>query len=115
MAISHVITAYIKAYTGRLSAVCGCSVAAGAGATAGVTYMLGGQTKHIAGAVNILTGDLAGIICDGAKNGCAIKLATAANSAVQAAPIFPARPLRSTSCKESWATPCGRPRKTWGP
>ncbi|MBU1276809.1 MAG: L-serine ammonia-lyase, iron-sulfur-dependent, subunit alpha [Proteobacteria bacterium] len=85
MAFSHVVTAYIKAYTGRLSAVCGCSVAAGAGATAGVTYMLGGQTKHIAGAVKILTGDLAGIICDGAKNGCAIKLATAANSAVQAA------------------------------
>ena len=85
MAISHVITAYIKAYTGRLSAVCGCSVAAGAGATAGVTHMLGGQTKHIAGAVKILTEDLAGIICDGAKTGCAIKLATAANSAVQAA------------------------------
>lgn len=85
MAFSHVITAYIKAYTGRLSAICGCSVAAGAGATSAVTYMLGGQTKHIAGAVKILTGDLAGVICDGAKTGCAIKLSTAAASAVQAA------------------------------
>ncbi len=85
MAFSHVITAYIKAYTGRLSAVCGCSVAAGAGATSAVTYLLGGQPKHIAGAVKILTGDLAGVICDGAKTGCAIKLATAAGASVQAA------------------------------
>ncbi|MCB2228350.1 MAG: L-serine ammonia-lyase, iron-sulfur-dependent, subunit alpha [Desulfarculaceae bacterium] len=85
MGFSHVITAYIKAFTGRLSAVCGCSVAAGAGATSAVTYMLGGQTKHIAAAIKILTGDLAGVICDGAKTGCAIKLATAAGSAVQAA------------------------------
>lgn len=83
--LSHVITAYVKAYTGRLSAVCGCSVAAGAGAAAGVTYLLGGTAQHIAGAIKNLTEDLAGIICDGAKAGCALKLATAAGTAVQAA------------------------------
>lgn len=82
--LSH-ITAYVKAHTGRLTAVCGCSVAAGAGATAGVTYLLGGDHKHIAGVIMNLTEDLAGIICDGAKAGCSLKLATAAGTAVQAA------------------------------
>lgn len=85
IALSHLVTAYVKAHTGRLSAVCGCSVAAGAGATAGVTYLLGGTTRHMAGAITNLTEDLAGIICDGAKSGCALKLATAAGTAVQAA------------------------------
>ncbi|MBN1124421.1 MAG: serine dehydratase subunit alpha family protein [Sedimentisphaerales bacterium] len=85
IALSHVVTAYIKAHTGRLSAVCGCSVAAGAGATAGITYLMGGNLTHIAGAIRNLIGDLAGVICDGAKPGCAFKLATAAGAAVQSA------------------------------
>ncbi|BBO85591.1 UPF0597 protein [Desulfosarcina ovata subsp. sediminis] len=83
--LSHIITAYVKAHTGRLSAICGCSVAAGAGATAGVTYLMGGTKAHIAGAIKNLIEDLAGVICDGAKCGCALKLATAAGTAVQAA------------------------------
>jgi L-cysteine desulfidase len=83
--LSHVITAYVKAYTGRLSAVCGCSVAAGAGAAAGIAYLLGGSLHHIAGAITNLIEDLAGVICDGAKAGCSLKLSTAAGTAVQAA------------------------------
>lgn len=83
--LSHLITAYVKAHTGRLTAVCGCSIAAGAGATAGATYLLGGDIHHIAGAISNLTEDLAGVICDGAKAGCALKLATAAGTAIQAA------------------------------
>ena len=85
VALSHLITGYVKAYTGRLSAICGCSVAAGAGATAGITYLLGGDTAHISGAIKNLIMDLAGVICDGAKAGCALKLSTAAGTAVQAA------------------------------
>ncbi len=85
IALSHLLTAYVKTHTGRLSAVCGCSIAAGAGATAGITYLLGGQLSHIAGAITNLTEDLAGVICDGAKAGCSLKLATAAGAAVQAA------------------------------
>jgi len=85
IALSHLVTAYVKAQTGRLSAVCGCSVAAGAGATAGITYLMGGTPSQMAGAITNLTEDLAGIICDGAKCGCALKLATAAGTAVQAA------------------------------
>jgi L-cysteine desulfidase len=83
--LSHIVTASVKAHTGRLSAVCGCSVAAGAGATAGIALLLGGDLHHIAGAIKILIEDLAGIICDGAKAGCALKLATAAGTAVQSA------------------------------
>ena len=83
--LSHIITAYVKAHTGRLSAVCGCSVAAGAGATAGITYLVGGDIKHMAGAIKNIMEDLAGVICDGAKAGCALKLNTAAGAAVQAA------------------------------
>jgi len=83
--LSHIITGYIKALTGWLSAVCGCSIAAGAGAAAGVAYLLAGNIHHIAGAIKNLTEDLAGVICDGAKAGCALKLATAAGTAVQAA------------------------------
>ena len=85
VALSHLITAYVKAHTGRLSAVCGCSIAAGAGAAGGVAYLLGGDIHHVAGAIANLIEDLAGIICDGAKVGCALKLATAAGTAVQAA------------------------------
>jgi L-cysteine desulfidase len=85
VALSHIITAYVKAYTGRLSAVCGCSIAAGAGAAAGAAFLLGGTIHHIAGAIKNITEDLAGVICDGAKAGCSFKLATAAGTAIQAA------------------------------
>jgi L-cysteine desulfidase len=85
MALSHLVTAYVKAHTGRLSAVCGCSVAAGAGASAGIAHLLGGNLGHIAGAIKNIIEDLAGVICDGAKAGCSLKLATAAGTAVQAA------------------------------
>ena len=74
-----------RSAVGRLSAVCGCSIAAGAGAAAGIVYLLGGTLHHIAGAIKNLTEDLAGVICDGAKAGCSLKLATAAGTAVQAA------------------------------
>lgn len=83
--LSHIVTAYVKAHTGRLSAVCGCSVAAGAGATAGITYLVGGDASHMEGAIKNIIEDLAGVICDGAKAGCALKLNTAAGAAVQAA------------------------------
>jgi L-cysteine desulfidase len=85
IALSHLVTAYVKAHTGRLSAICGCSVAAGAGASAGVAYLLGGNLAHVAGAIKNIIEDLAGVICDGAKAGCSLKLATAAGTAVQAA------------------------------
>jgi L-cysteine desulfidase len=83
--LSHLVTAYIKTYTGRLSAVCSCSLAAGAGSAAGLAYALNGDEQCITRAINNVIEDLGGVLCDGAKTGCALKLATAAGSAVQAA------------------------------
>jgi L-cysteine desulfidase len=85
IALSHLITIQIKTYTGRLSSLCSCSVAAGAGAAGGTVYALGGTELEIAGAINNLIADLGGVFCDGAKSGCALKLATAAGSAIQSA------------------------------
>ncbi len=85
LALSNLITFFIKSYTGVLSAMCGCGVAAGIGASAGVVYMLDGIKEQILGALYNMVGSISGIICDGAKNGCAHKLALASGWAVQSA------------------------------
>lgn len=82
LAISHLTTAYIKEYTGRLSPVCGCAVAAGIGAAVAITWLFGGSDDQMTGAVQNMVGSIAGMLCDGAKGGCALKLATAASEAV---------------------------------
>lgn len=83
--LSHLITAMIKTHTGKLAAICSCSIAAGAGAAAGIACLLGGGLTAIGAAINNLIADLGGTLCDGAKPGCALKLATASGAAVQAA------------------------------
>ena len=87
LAISHLVTAYIKNYTGRLSAVCGCGVAASTGSSAGISWLMGSSYAQIDGAIENMIGNLSGMICDGAKAGCALKLASAASAAVQSAII----------------------------
>ena len=87
LAISHLVTGYIKNYTGRLSAVCGCGVAASTGAAAGISWLMDEDITHIKGAIENMIANLSGMICDGAKAGCALKLASAASAAVQSAII----------------------------
>jgi len=87
LAISHLVTAYVKNFTGRLSAVCGCGVAASTGASAGIAWLMDGKIDHIYGAIENMIADLSGMICDGAKAGCALKLSSAASAAVQSAVI----------------------------
>lgn len=82
LALSHLVTAYIKEYTGKLSPVCGCSVAAGIGASASIAWLLGGGYDQVVGAINNMVGAISGMVCDGAKGGCAYKLSTAASEAV---------------------------------
>lgn len=87
LAISHLITGYIKNYTGRLSAVCGCGVAASTGSAAGMSWLMDKDIAHIKGAIENMIANLSGMICDGAKAGCALKLSSAASAAVQSAII----------------------------
>ncbi len=87
LAISHLVTAYVKNFTGRLSAVCGCGVAASTGATAGLSWLMSGDIRQIEGSIENMVANLSGMICDGAKAGCALKLASAASAAVQSAII----------------------------
>jgi L-cysteine desulfidase len=65
--------------------MCGCGVAAGIGASAGVIYLLGGNQDKIMGALYNMVGSISGVICDGAKEGCSYKLALASGWAVQSA------------------------------
>lgn len=87
LAISHLVTAYVKNFTGRLSAVCGCGVAASTGATAGISWLMNGNIKQIEGAMENIVASLSGMICDGAKSGCSLKLASSASAAIQNAII----------------------------
>lgn len=82
LAFSHLTTAYIKIFTGGLSPVCGCAVAAGIGASVSITWLLGGSLKQIGGAVKNMVGTLTGMVCDGAKGGCSFKLSTASSEAI---------------------------------
>ncbi|PRR85448.1 Serine dehydratase alpha chain [Clostridium luticellarii] len=85
VALSHLVTIYIKSYTGALSPVCGCGVAAGVGASAGLSYLTGGNLSQIKGAIKNMIAGISGMICDGAKIGCSYKLAISVNAALDAA------------------------------
>ena len=83
--LSHFVTKLCAEYSGYLSALCGCAIKAGLGASAAVTYLLGGTIDQISKAMNLTAANITGIICDGAKEGCAMKLATAARASTVSA------------------------------
>jgi L-cysteine desulfidase len=83
LAISSTVTVVIKAYSSRLSAFCGCAVAAAAGVAAGTVYLLGGSYTDSVNAMQSVIGTLAGMVCDGAKESCAFKLSSSVALAVQ--------------------------------
>ena len=85
LALSHLVTGYIKGYIGRLTPICGCAVAAGAGASAGITKLLGGTPEQAEGAVASILASLTGMVCDGAKGSCALKVSASAGEAYLAA------------------------------
>ncbi|QQY79987.1 L-cysteine desulfidase [Keratinibaculum paraultunense] len=85
IALSFLITIYIKEYSGRLSAFCGCAIAGGIGASSGIVYLLDGNLSQITYAINNIAGNITGMICDGGNYGCALKAITAANVAVTSA------------------------------
>lgn len=82
--ISHLLAIYIKQSLGRLSALCGC-VVAGTGASSGITYLMGGGYKEISYAVQNMIANITGMLCDGAKPSCSLKVATGVSTAILSA------------------------------
>ncbi|ABZ75439.1 protein of unknown function DUF1063 [Shewanella halifaxensis HAW-EB4] len=82
--LSHLTAIYIKSYQNKLSALCGATTAS-MGAAAGITYLLDGELEQISAAICSMIGDVSGIICDGAKASCAMKVSSSAGSAVKSA------------------------------
>lgn len=86
IALSHLMNSYTKCFTGDLSPLCGCAIAAGVGAAAAIVYQQAGKDMpKITLAVNNLVSDLGGMLCDGAKEGCALKVASSTTSAIRSA------------------------------
>lgn len=86
IAISHSINSYIKCFTGELSVLCGCAIAASIAAAIALVYQKSGIDMHkITFAVNNVIGDLCGIICDGAKPGCSMKIVSGADTVIRSA------------------------------
>ena len=84
LALSHLTVIYINQSLGRLSALCGCVVAA-TGSSCGITYLMGGGYEQAAAAVKNMIANLTGMICDGAKPSCAMKLTSGVSTAVLSA------------------------------
>lgn len=82
--LSHLTVIYIKQSLGRLSALCGCVVAA-TGSSCGITYLMGGGYEEVTRAVKNMIANLTGMICDGAKPSCAMKCASGVSTAVVSA------------------------------
>ncbi len=84
--LSHLMNAYVKLFTGGLSPICGCAIAAGVGAATAIVYQLNGSDiEAISLAINNLVTDLGGMLCDGAKAGCSLKVVSSADSAIRSA------------------------------
>ena len=84
LTLSHLTAIYIKQSLGRLSALCGCVVAS-TGSSCGITYLMGGGYEQVCWAVKNMIANLTGMICDGAKPSCALKLTSGVSTAVLSA------------------------------
>lgn len=82
IALSLLVSIYMKSFVGQLSALCGILMST-TGAACGITYLMKGSYDQIAKTINNMTGSLTGMICDGAKYGCSHKISSGVNAAVQ--------------------------------
>ena len=83
-ALSYLITMYIKEYSGKLSAFCGCGIAAGTGMACGLAYLRKASEEQIAMVIRNMASGLTGMICDGGNQGCAMKGIVAVDAAFRA-------------------------------
>lgn len=79
--LSYLICTYIKEYSGRLSAFCGCAIAAGSGMACGLVYLKGGNVKEMEYVLNNIASSITGMICDGGNQGCTMKGIVACDAA----------------------------------
>ena len=84
LVLSHLIAIHIKGYLGKLSALCGCVIAS-TGSSCGIVYLNGGGYEQFCSAIKNMIGNITGMVCDGAKVGCALKVASGVSSSIQAA------------------------------
>lgn len=84
LALSHLTAIYIKQSLGKLSALCGCVVAS-IGSSCGITYLMGGDYERVCRSVKNMIANLTGMICDGAKPSCALKISSGVSTAVLSA------------------------------
>ena len=79
--LSYLICTYIKEYSGRLSAFCGCAIAAGTGMSCGLVYLKGGTVEQMEYTLNNMASSITGMICDGGNQGCTMKGVAACDAA----------------------------------
>lgn len=84
LVLSHLVAIHIKGYLGKLSALCGCVIAS-TGSSCGLVYLRGGDYEQVCAAIKNMIGNITGMVCDGAKVGCAMKVASGVSSALQSA------------------------------
>ena len=84
LTLSHLTAIYIKQSLGRLSALCGC-VVAGIGSSVGITYLMGGDYERVCRSVKNMIANLTGMLCDGAKPSCSLKIVSGVSTAVLSA------------------------------
>lgn len=82
--LSNLVAIHIKGYLGRLSALCGCVVAS-TGSSCGLVWLKGGSYEMVCSAIKNMIGNITGMVCDGAKVGCAMKVASGVSSSIQSA------------------------------
>lgn len=82
LAFGHLVNRYINGYIGKLSPMCTCAVASSTAACAAMTYLMGGSDVQIGHAIRSMTGTVTGMICDGGKVGCALKVACSSSAAL---------------------------------
>ncbi len=84
LVLSHLVAIHIKGYLGKLSALCGCVIAS-TGSSCGLVYLHEGSCAQVCNAIKNMIGNITGMVCDGAKVGCAMKVASGVSSSIQSA------------------------------
>ena len=107
-ALSYLVCMYIKEYSGKLSAFCGCAIAAGTGMACGLVLLRGGDTEDMTRTIDNMASSITGMICDGGNQGCAMKGVVAVDAAYRCAAmamknvyIYPVHGINGTTPEET--------------